>query len=265
VRSLRGARATLVVAVAAQALDGDRPVPLDAVWPRSVAELGAGVRLGVLEPACHGRLHLDRRALAEGRVEPREFAAMGREEASRALADAISWMTPRLGRPATFVAPAWGYSQGTLEAARELELPAWLPPRPGPLLGDGGEIVETLRDGLPGLHSLDYAPVERLAAAGLPPTVVFHGGLLDDRLSRLRATTDVLGAARLALRRDLPRIAALRGVGWVSARELLGALAAHSETALEGAALRLPEGGRAVVRDRRARRLVTGGGLHRLS
>jgi hypothetical protein len=226
-RRLEAARARLVVAVAARALRGDAEVPLDEVWPSAVAALAEGVRRGVLEPACHGLLHLDR---AAGGIEPREFADLDADEAGRRLDVAGDWLARHVGPAQSFVAPAWGYGPGALAAAAARGLPMWLPPHPGPLL-DGLRLHETLAVGLPGLHGLDYAPLRRLAAVGLPPTVVFHGRLLDDRLPRLRATRALATAGRLALTPDLFRIMRLPGVRWIGVAELVETLASHESGA----------------------------------
>lgn len=257
VSALRGGDAVLTVAVAARALADGQPVPLDEVWPDSVEAIAAGVREGRLEPACHGTLHLDTDAHAEGRVEPREFARLDEATAGARLDEALAWLTSRLGPAPTFIAPAWGYSPGTLAAAAARDLPTWLPPEPGPLLSGHG-FRETLRDGLPGLHRLDYRPLARLASAGLPPTVVFHGGLLDHRMDDLRPPRDLWPLARLALRRDLFRIPRIPGVRWVGGGELVQRLRAHDAIEVDGDRPRLPEGERAVLVDASGRREATG-------
>ena len=162
------------------------------------------------------------------------------------LDEATAWMTPRLGRPHSFIAPAWGYSDGALEAAAERGLPTWTPPEPAPLL-DGVLVRETLHDGLPGLHGLDYSPLAELAASGVPPTVVFHGRLLDGRVERLRAAGEFRTLARLGARRDLERIAALRGVRWVGAAELVERLRAHDSIEPGEDGPLIPDGVEAVV------------------
>ena len=227
VRSLERTGSKLVVAVVARALRDGRPAPIEEVWPAGVKAIQDGVRAGVLEPACHGLLHLDEAAYAEGRVEAREFLSVTQAQAGRMLDEATAWMAMALGKPRSFIAPAWGYSEGALEAAAERGLPTWTPPEPAPLI-DGVLVRETLHDGLPGLHGLDYSPLVELAAAGVPPTVVFHGRLLDGRVQRLRAAGDYQSLARLGPRRDLERIAALRGVRWVGGAELVDRLRAHA-------------------------------------
>jgi hypothetical protein len=222
-RRLDATRARLVVAVPARALRGGAEVPLDEVWPSAVATLAEGVRRGVLEPACHGLLHLDRTAAG---IEPREFARLDADAAGRRLDVATEWLARHIGPARSFVAPAWGYGPGALAAAEARGLQMWLPPDPGPVLR-GLRLHETLAVGLPGLHRLDYAPLRRLAAVGLPPTVVFHGRLLDDRLARLRVTRDAVSAARLAWTPDLFRVMRLPGVRWVGAAELTDTLARH--------------------------------------
>jgi hypothetical protein len=226
IAQLERAQARLVVAVSARALDGDTDVPLDQVWPKAVAALARGVERGTLEPACHGLLHLEPRARAEGRVDPREFAHLDIEAAGARIDAACAWLRDRLSEPRSFVPPAWAYGRGALEAATERALPSWLPPEPGPLLS-GLALHETLATGLPGLHGVDYAPLQRLAAIGLPPTVVFHGRLVDDRLPRLRAKRDLATAARLARSPDLPRVIGLGGVQWVGVTELFQRLRDH--------------------------------------
>ncbi len=253
VQSLRSARAQLVVAVASQAFEDDVPRPLDAVYPRSVAALRAGVDAGVLEPACHGTVHLDTDALAGGEIEPREFARLSQDEAGRRLDSALAWMRSALGEPGSFVAPAWGYSDGTLAAARARGLAHWLPPMPGPLL-QGLGFHETLIDGLPGLHRLDYSPLRALTAVGLPPTVVFHGRLLDLRRSDLNPSRDLVPLARLAVRRDLTRIPRIEGVRWIGARELVTRLREHEQTEVVEGRVEAPPGSQAVLLDGAGRR-----------
>jgi hypothetical protein len=247
-RALERSGSKLVAAVVASALgdDGERAVPIDQVWPRAVQALARGADAGTIEPACHGLLHLDAAARAEGRIEAREFLNVSRDEAGRLIDEASTWMTERLGPPCSFIAPAWGYSDGALAAAAERGLPTWTPPEPGPPL-EGLRLRESLHDGLPGLHRLDYSPLAALAGAGLPPTVVFHGRLLDGRMERLRAKRDALSLARLIRRRDLERIAALEGVRWIGAAELVERLRAHEaiEPREDGPAV--PDGVEAVL------------------
>jgi hypothetical protein len=227
------AGARLVVAAPARALREGQEVPLHEVWPSATEALAEAVRQGVFEAACHGLLHLDPQARAERQVDPREFAKLDVVEAGRRLDLAIAWLQEHVGTPRSFIAPAWSYGPGALSAASARGLSAWLPPTPGPLLR-GTHLHETLATGLPGLHRLDYAPLRRLAAIGLPPTVVFHGRLLDDRLPRLRATRDLVGAARLAQAPDLPRIIGLDGVRWTGAAELVETLQRHERIAVAG-------------------------------
>lgn len=235
-RCYREAGARLVVAVASQALDGAAPVPLDAVWPESVAALRDGVREGVLELACHGTLHLDVEAFASGTVEATEFARLGEEEARRRIEQSLRWLRQAVGEPESFIAPAWGYSPGALAAATATGLPVWRAPAPGPLLSDG-QLFETTRDSLEGVSGVDYRFLSALARIGVPPTVVFHGRLLDHRRDTLEFPRDTIASMRLALRPDLVRIPTVPGVRWVGARELVQALRAHDETRL-GADLR---------------------------
>jgi hypothetical protein len=237
--------ARLVVAVASSALLDGREVPLDEVWPRSVAALRCGVDAGVFELACHGTLHLDTDALAAGAVDPREFARLSADEAGRRLDRAMEWLRRCVGEPASFVAPAWAYSPGALAAARERGIPTWKPPQAGPLL-DGCDLHETLADSLRGIVGLDYRFLARLAAVGVPPTVVLHGRLLDHRLATLSLGRDMLTLARLFLRRDLARIPRVRGVRWVGTAELVKALAAHAAVHLTGD--RVPQEGQAPSR-----------------
>jgi hypothetical protein len=246
VRTLERTGSKMVVAVVARALSDGRPAPMDEVWPEGVAALAEGVRAGVFEPACHGLLHLDELARAEGRVEAREFLNVTEAEAGRMLDEATAWMTLRLAAPRSFIAPAWGYSDGALAAAAERGLPTWIWPEPGPLL-EGLRLRETLEDGLPGLYGLDYSPLATMAAGGLPPTVVFHGRLLDGRVERLREARDLGSLARLVPRRDLERIAGLPGVCWVGAAELVERFRAHAtiEAGQEGPVV--PEGVEAVL------------------
>ncbi|MFI5121295.1 MAG: hypothetical protein ACHQJ5_00210, partial [Vicinamibacteria bacterium] len=96
-RRLRAAGAVLNVAVCAEALDDERRrVPLDRVWPRSVAALREGIEGGAYEPVCHGLLHLDTEALARGEIEFREFATLDAAEAGRRLDLALAWQERHL-------------------------------------------------------------------------------------------------------------------------------------------------------------------------
>jgi len=168
-------------------------------------------------------------------------------------------MRAHLGAPASFVAPAWGYSAGALAAAAERALPTWLPPEPAALL-EGCRLRETVHDGLPGLFRLDYGPLRVLSVCGLPPTVVLHGGLVDDRLEALRSPRDLPALARLALRRDLQRLPRLRGIRWVGAAELVKRLRAHAAIEWRGNELAMPAGAEAVLVTASGRRKVRGTG-----
>ena len=229
------AGATLSVAVAARALSGGDPVPTETVWPQATAELARGVAEGAFEPVCHGLLHYDADASHGDHVEPREFMSLSAAEAGRRLDLAIEWHRSRLGEPRTFVAPAWGYSEGALAAAAQRGLPAWHRAAPEPLIVAGNP-RETLigAGGLGGVHRLDYGGLVRLAEVGLPPTPVLHGGLLDDRLT-VRLLRDAPGYARLLLRRDSLRLPEVGGVRWIGAGELVERLAAHDRVDVEGA------------------------------
>ncbi len=227
----RRAGAKLVVAVPSEAFVDGSAAPLDAVWPDSVRALAEGVAAGVFEPACHGTLHVDVKALAEGVVEPREFERLSADVARARITSAVSWLREAIGEPESFIAPAWGYSPGTLAASAEAGLPTWRAPRPGPLL-DGLEFFETTRDSLLGISRTDYRFLSALARVGVPPTVVFHGRLLDHRRDTLELPGDALACLRLAYRPDLFRLPRVAGVRWVGARELVNALRAHDETAL---------------------------------
>lgn len=238
VRRIRGvtdiygrAGARLVVAVASEALVDGAAAPLDAVWPESVAVLADGVSAGVLELACHGTLHVDVEALAEGTVEPEEFSRLGEDEAYERIENAAGWLREAIGEPQSFIAPAWGYGPGTLAAAARSGLPAWCPPRPGPLLSES-KLFETTRDSLVGITGVDYRFLTALARVGVPPTVVFHGRLLDHRHDTLAFPQDVVASARLAIRPDLFRMPRVPGVRWVGARDLVDALRDHDETEL---------------------------------
>jgi hypothetical protein len=252
----------LNVAVAARALAADErtQVPLEEIWPESVAALADGVAAGAFEPVGHGYLHLDSDALAHGEIEWREFARLDEREAGRRIDAVLDWQEQTLGqRPTTFVAPAWGYSDGTLAAAAARGIPAWRRPEPGPLRS-GNSIHETINSALRGMRGLGYGSFEALARLGLPPTPVLHGGLFDQRLYQLRAARDPVTFARLALRRDAVRLPALRGLRWLGAGELERLLSAHATIAVNGAEVQLGDAEQALVLgagDRTARPLRT--------
>lgn len=247
-RAYRRGNAVLNVAVAARALDPDQAeLPLEEVWPRSVAALAEGVCDGVFEPVGHGYLHLDPEALARGEIQFREFARLDEGEAGRRLDAVLAWQEEVLGRrPSTFVAPAWGYSEGTLAAAAARSLPSWRRPEPGPLR-HGWDVHETVDSAFRGMRGLDYNAFAAMARAGLPPTPVLHGGLFDLRMGQLRAARDVLGLARLFLRRDVVRLPALRGLRWVGAGAMLDLMRAHETARVDGAEVRLGDAAEAYL------------------
>lgn len=231
---------------------------VEEVWPEAVAAIGRGIEAGTLEPLCHGSLHLNTEARARGELDPREFRGVGSEEAGRRIDRSMSWFERVLGaRPASFVAPTWAYSSGLIEALAERDLPAWLPPRPGPLVDDRNG-YEALSSGMEGLFRLDYGPLGALAAAGLPPSVVVHGGLFDMRSPLLRRPREAPLTARLALRRDLFRFPWVPGVRWIGAAELLARLRGHDRLEVRGDRLVNPAGFDVLVRDRDGSRLVRG-------
>jgi hypothetical protein len=221
------------VAVTARALEDGGEVPLDQVWPKSIAALADGIRDGAFEQIAHGYLHLAPGS-TEGAVESREFGGLDRAEADRRIRAALDWAEGALGaRPRSFVAPNWVYGPGALEALDALDLPAFLPCEPAPLL-DGRNVRESLVSTLDGLHGLDYGPLASLAAAGIPPYVVVHGGLIDSRFNGLDLPGDAAALARLAVRRDIVRLPSVPGVRWVGASEFIGALADHERAGNAG-------------------------------
>jgi hypothetical protein len=248
-RAYSAAGATLNLAVAARALAEDErtQIPLEQVWPRSIAAIAAGVADGSFEPVGHGFLHLDTEALERGEIEWREFLRLDEAEAGRRIDAVLNWQEQVLGRrPQTFVAPAWGYSEGTLAAAAARGLPTWQRPRPGPLL-TATTVHESVDSAFRGMHRLGYAPLVALAKLGLPPMPVFHGGLLDQRLGQLKANRDALTFARVAWRRDIVRLPGLRGLRWVGASELVELMTAHETVSVEGAEVRLGAADRALL------------------
>jgi hypothetical protein len=229
-RACRRRRASVNLAVPVSGLTDGRETPIDRIWPKTVATVARGAASGAFEIVAHGTVHFDTGARVEGRLDPREFARLDTAEAGRRIDASVGWLREHVGAPGTFVAPAWGYSEGTLEAAGRRGLRTWQPAAPGPLLDATGAIHETLDTGLPGLTGVDYRPLAQLARAGLPPVLVIHGTLLDYRVMNLRLPRDALVAARLAMRRDLLRLLAVRGVRWVRAGELVERLRAHGAT-----------------------------------
>jgi hypothetical protein len=226
----------LNLAVCARALASDMrtEIPLEARWPRGVNEVRAGVATGAFEPVGHGYLHLDRAALDQGTVEKLEFAGLELDDARWRIEAALDWQEQVLGRrPPTFVAPAWGYSDGTLSALRKLGVTAWLRATSGPLRGDG-TIHETVDSAFRGMHGTSLAPFAAMAAHGRPPTPVLHGSLFDLRIGQLRASRDVLGAARLFVRRDILRLPRLPGVRWIGAGTLVRLVDEHETVEVRG-------------------------------
>ncbi|MFN8113680.1 MAG: hypothetical protein U0R51_10845 [Solirubrobacterales bacterium] len=226
-RTLDASGSVLNLAVAAEAFDDGVRVPLERVWPRAIAEIRKGVEAGVFEPVCHGVLHLDTDRLGGDEIEFREFQSLEPAAAGERLDQAIAWQRGVLGDPRSFVAPAWAYGPaGDSEAARR-GLYRWHRPRVGPVF-ESDRLHETLYGDIPGLHGVDYSPLVRLAKAGVPPTVTTHGMLHDGRVPRQLARENPLLMARLSLRRDLDRIAAVDGITWVGAGEFCDLLAGHT-------------------------------------
>jgi hypothetical protein len=257
--SFRDVGATLSVAVAARGLADGEPVPAERVWPRGIAEIAAAVEEGTFEPIAHGWLHFDPDApVPPGRgAEPREFARLSEAEAGERIDAAVAWQRETLGGdPRTFVAPAWGYSDGALRALSARSLPAWHRAAPAPLLMDGNP-RETLigPGGRGGVFRLDYDSLVRMASAGLPPTPALHGGLMDDRLE-VRVLRDAWGYARLMRKRDAQRLPAIQGVRWIGARALFDLYAAHDVARVDGRDAVLESGGEGVLRDRDGERAV---------
>jgi hypothetical protein len=223
----RDAGAPLSVAVAARGLRDGEPVPSEEVWPKGIELLSRGAAEGVFEPIAHGWLHYDPQASTAERVEPREFADLDEPEAGRRIDAAIDWQRQFFGEPRTFVAPAWGYSDGTLRALAKRQLPAWHRAAAEPLIVDGNP-RETLigPGGSGGVHRLDYGSLVRMAQSGLPPTPALHGGLMDDRLTS-RVFRDAAGYARLLRKRDAHRLPGVEGIRWIGAAELVDLYRAH--------------------------------------
>jgi len=258
-RVYREAGGRLSVAVPARALENGEPVPLEQVWPRGMAAVRAGVEDGTFDPVCHGMLHFDAEASTDERIEPREFLRLDEAEAGRRIDTALAWQREQLAEPRTFVAPAWGYSEGALAALAARGLPAWHRAAAEPLIVDGNPRETLIGAGAPegGVFRLDYGSLRRLAAAGIPPTPVLHGGLLDDRLTA-RVKRDALIYARLALKRDAARLPRIAGIRWISASELVDRYRAHDRAEVRGTEAILPAGGEGVLRDGGGSRPVRG-------
>ena len=255
----RDAGALLSVAIPARALRDGEPVPIEQVWPEGIAALRDGVAAGVFDPVCHGWLHYDTELRAEGTIEAREFLRLSEEEAGRRIDAALEWQREHLGEPSTFVAPAWGYSEGALRALAKRSLPAWHRAAAEPLLVDGNPRETLIGAGSPigGVFKLDYGSLQRLAASGIPPTPVLHGGLLDDRLAA-RIVRDALVYARLWRKRDAARLPAIQGIRWVGAGELAERYRAHGESEVRDGRAILPAGAEAVLRGPDGSRAVQG-------
>ena len=227
-RAFASAEAVLNVAVVAAALDANRKVvPLHEVYPRSVLELRAAIDAGAYEPVCHGYLHLDPDSFEAGEVEFREFGRIESAAAAERLDWALAWQREHLAEPTTFVAPAWSYGPAGDAEGASRGLVRWYRARPGPVLEDD-RLYETLIGELPGINGLDYSPLQRLAAAGIPPMIAMHGALLDARLGPLKNLRGLPALAGLFFRRDVRRLIGLGGIRWVGVSEFLRTLEAHA-------------------------------------
>jgi hypothetical protein len=192
------------------------------------------------------------------KVNPREFGDLDQQEAGRRIDAARRWQNEQLGAdPQTFVAPSWGYSEGTLAALRERGLPAWHRAEPGPLLVDGNPRETVIGAGSPlgGVFRLDYGSLVRLSQAGMPPTPALHGGLMDDRLAA-RVLRDAPAYARLMRKRDADRLPAIAPIRWIGAAELFERYRAHDASEVRGAEAVLADGAEAVLRHRGETRLI---------
>jgi hypothetical protein len=240
--AFRDAGSVVNLAMSASGLVDGKETPLDEIWPTATEAIASGVSAGVIEPVCHGFLHLDTALFEQGEIDPREFRDLDEAESGRRIDLTSAWLERAVGAaPQTFVAPNWSYGPGTIDAAKKRGLPAWLPPAPGPIAVPGGA-RESLLSTLEGLHSLDYSPLARLAAAGVPPMVVIHGGLFDGRARNLRLPRDAGTLGRLFLRRDLQRVAGTPGVQWTGCGRVMDALAAHDARTWEGSKSSLGDG-----------------------
>ncbi len=255
VDAFRGSGAVLNAAVPAEAFAGEDRVPLDRVWPESIAAMREGVRAGAVEAVCHGLLHLDTDRLAEGEIEFREFARLDEQEAGRRLDLARDWQERAIGPSKTFVAAAWAYSEGSLNAAAARDIPCFRKCEAGRIF-EPGQAFETLQSGH-GIHRLDYRPLARLAELGLPPTLVMHGTLIDARPATFRFPRDAVAAARLLLRRDLLRLPAVGGLRWVGAAEYVDCLRRHGQIEVRDGEPQAPPGTRLRIRHRDATRSLT--------
>jgi hypothetical protein len=116
-------------------------------------------------------------------------------------------------------------------------LPAWLPAALSPML-DGPHVHESMDNSFRGMHRLGYGIFPRLAARGLPPTPVLHGGTFDLRVHQLREARDVATAARLALAREVVRLPRVRGVSWIGTGELARLARLHDRIQVRGREVR---------------------------
>ena len=257
-QAFTAADAVANLAIAPLVLDGDELVTVEQLAPQATEVIRAGLEAGAFEVVAHGLSHAQPDALTRGELEPREFLAMDGAEAGERVDVGIGMLTDLAGTaPATFVAPNWRYGEGLMAALRSRGIRAWLPTEPGPLL-DGQFAHETLASTLNGLHRTDYRPLGRLAHAGLPPTLVIHGGLFDSRLPQMDRRRDFFALARLAVRRDLFRVPWSPGIRWLGSGDLIDRLAAHNASVVEGGVARLPDGAEAILYDGRNRELVQG-------
>lgn len=245
------------LAIPPRTLVDGREAPVDELWPKTVAAIRGGVEAGCLEPIHHGYLHLDTDEWAQGRLSPREFEHVGREETERRVDTALAWSAETFGEARrTFVAPTWAYGEHLHDVLAARDIPAWVPARVGPLV-DGNIARETVCSTMEGLAGLDYRPLGALAAAGLPPTVTAHGGLFDARLHGLLDWRQGVTTARLFGRRDLYRAPWSPDVRWIGATELVDRLRAHGRVAFDGSGPVGPSGTEVVLRDRDGARTVT--------
>ncbi|MEX2108308.1 MAG: hypothetical protein WD827_05435 [Solirubrobacterales bacterium] len=248
--------APLNMAIPSRAFAAGEEVGVEEIWPESIAAIRRGIEAGTIEPLCHGYLHLNSDAWARGEINPREFKGVDGPEAGRRVDFSMDWFERVLGvRPRTFVAPTWAYSASLLAVLSEREIPAWLPPWPGPLVaGDNGR--ETITSGMEGLFRLDYGPLQALAQAGLPPSIVVHGGLFDMRRPLPVKPREVPTAMRLALRRDIFRFPWVSGLRWIGAAELLDRLRGHDRIEVDGDRISNPAGFDVVVHGRNGRQAI---------
>lgn len=170
--------------------------PAQEVAPKAIGLLADLYHKGEINIGGHGYVHLDVTAYQLcGKIEAREFLAMGEGETRTALLSIKRWLSTTFRkRKFGFVAPAWGYREDiTKPIARNIF--CYIADSNQSLQrSDGGELFgsvkagcvnmfETWRSGMSGIRMADRNIFSAYLDTGLPVHLMMHSALTSDPLT----------------------------------------------------------------------------------